>query len=216
MTMTQSTDARRDQLPRVATLKPGPIAHLESHFSPIEALVSRRTSPIAESRILGMHNLPVTAESKAQAVERLRRIPDRGILHDQCCMLNDAIKIPASPIEARAICAAMIAAIPSAQARVSETYADALVSELLHPDDGDSELSAFVLYAASRAIRRTARFCPTIAEVLDAARIARNRLTRAITLTERLTEIIMNAEAVVDFLDDSQDVPFAEDDDIPG
>jgi hypothetical protein len=212
-----TTPAQRDASP--ATPPATPIAQAFERFAPIEALVGRRTSWRTQQFVQNAATFPPLDERFVEpARQRLRLIPDRLTLHNQFTTLWDACYIPASPAETRLFVALCLDGIPAAASQATASLIDATVITLAGSpfDDppGKRAFSCPVLMSAARALWAQSKFAPSPAEFLAAATAARDRYLLALHLTDKLNDLRMDAEDVVEILDEPA-APVGDGDDIP-
>jgi hypothetical protein len=217
MSKKPTTPVQRDAAP--TTPPATPISQAFDRFAPIEALVGRRTSYRAQQFVQNAASFPPLDERFLEpARQRLRQIPDRCALNDQHAALWDACYTPASPAETRLFIALVLDGIPAAAAQTTAALIDAIVITLSGSpfDDppGKHAFSCPVLMSAARALWAQSKFAPAPAEFLAAATAARERYLLALHLTNKLIDIRMDAEDVVETLGEPA-APLGDGDDIP-
>lgn len=187
---------------------PAILAGLASKYSELHRLATRRASEETAEWLRGRR--PVTDRREIETARTLARvIPERLILHEQQIALYDAVYVPASEQEIRIVCAAIIGSITHASATAGLAFVESLVFSILHADDDESSpwapregFSTPVLYVAARRIIAKSKFCPSIAEVIEEATLAREMFHRALTTTMRLTELKLAADDLIELVDD--------------
>jgi len=157
----------------VAVARPREVA--TSHLCQAERLDEETKALALEiSRI--MIQQPATAEQLVQSIQEAEVIIDSG-LDSALAELNRA-RLPASRVEVKSELAMLVGAFPNSGKNDLRVYGRMLVEDV-----AAQEPSAAALSLACRGLRRTARFVPTIAEVLEAiARAQENVDRRASTI----------------------------------
>lgn len=119
-----------------------------------------------------------------EAIEQNRRALEDLPTEAELEPLIDAVRKALASCSEKTIrqqVAQLIGAFPNANPTDPETYIAALVFDLL-----DSQIPDAILILACQEIRRTARFLPTIAEVIEAANRHRGRWEDVLALPETL------------------------------
>ncbi len=140
-----------------------------------------------------------------RARTRIAHLPERDVLHDELELIHQSVFEPATELQIRALIGVMLDALPTAGAQVKVTYLDAMTETLRHTRDegegGAAGFSAAVLARSIRMIWARSKFPPAIAEFIAIAREARAEFRNALRLTERLIDIRLDAEDLVEATD---------------
>lgn len=103
-----------------------------------------------------------------------------------------AASVPASVGEIGACLAKLIASFPNASRTPLQAYGEALAEDV-----GDERPSHFALASACRRLRRTCKFLPTIAEMIEVMQEEESRLRCARLAIEKLPGNLERARAVM-------------------
>lgn len=192
----------------MTTATPAIMAGLATRYAEISRIAVRRSSE--ETRDWLRHKSPLTHRREIETARKwVNVIPDRETLDAQQESLWEAIFKPASEQETRIVIAAIIGAINHASATAGQAFIESLIFSILHVDDDvDSPwrpsrgFSLPVLYVAARRIIAKAKFCPSIAEIISEAELAREMFMQAMRATDRLNELRLSADDLIELVDD--------------
>ncbi len=162
-----------------------------------------RALPMAMTRLEGSGFRWLTPALLAEEVANLRQMidagPDKDALDGYALPIVEAKTAPPDRAQTIALVAMMLDAYPHGRPANLSAYADSLVHDLL-----DLKFSPAVVAMACRSIRRTSKFLPSVAELVEAAETAKRSLSDAIAganhtagALEKARSILIKAEAAM-------------------
>jgi hypothetical protein len=124
-------------------------------------------------------------EWQADQIDTLRQViacgPDKETLDAYALPILEAKSAPPDRAQTTAMIGMMLDAFPNGRPANFAAYADSLVHDLL-----DLKFSPAAVAIACRSIRRTSKFMPSVAEMVEAAEAAKGRLSLAIGLANNI------------------------------
>lgn len=190
------------------TRTPAVMTALSERFKTVHNIAVVRTSEKVQQFLIGKSPLTIDMRNIDRARAWDERIPSRDVLSTQRDLLVNAVYDRATEAEVRLICATLLDSIPNARNAASAGFIENLVFAISHVDDDHhndwspgSGFSFAVLYTAARRIMSVCLFCPSIGEVIEASRKARCEFWIALRNTNKLLDLRLSAEDVIELVD---------------
>ncbi len=135
-------------------------------------------------------------EWRADQIDTLRQViacwPDSETLDAYALPIVEAKTAPPDRAQTTALVGMLLDAFPNGRPANLSAYADSLVHDLL-----DMRFSPAVVAMACRSIRRGSKFLPSVAEMVEAAESAKEKLSLAIRQANHTAGAMEKAKAIL-------------------